>query len=113
MNAPGARLLGRYTLSLHFVGINHQNNHVDLFLDIDKDHLVQYSYHYRSENVARLRGQKVLMKLGTPHRRRYLTYQGEISGGRGRVRILKSGKFRIPSWMHLDQLKPNVRVMLP
>ena len=39
-----------------------------------------------------------LLKLVAPHRRHYLTYEGPISGGRGRVVRVDKGWFRPMLW---------------
>ena len=85
-----------YTLSFHFYGLKHAQNHFDLFLDIDEaSPLVTYklkALNFRKQKI----GFQYPMSLSNPHRRKYLTYQGKISRGKGKIRILKRKSFKLP-----------------
>ena len=98
-----------YTVSFHKT-FSDLPSHVDLFLSWDLDgQLIQYTVSIEELKKARAENRSPICQLGTPHRRKYLEYQGPLSSGRGRVRILRRGKCKIPEKMFDD---PPVSVKL-
>ena len=80
-----------FTISIHYYGIRNPENHLDLFLDPGYEKpIVQYSC--KIEDFRK----KKKFQMGVPHRRKYLSFSGEISGGRGRVRVLRRGSLEAP-----------------
>lgn len=83
---------GDFTLSYHFYSANDHRNHFDLFLDTDGESLLEtwkYLVHPKREKAC-----EGLLFLRAPlHRRVYLAFEGALSQERGRVRILRRGKF--------------------
>lgn len=91
-----------FTVSFHKT-FSDSPSHIDLFLSWDLDgKLVQYTASVEELKKARAEKRSPVCKLGTPHRRKYLDYQGPLSDGRGRVRILRRGKCKIPEKMFDD-----------
>ncbi len=89
-----------YTLVLHYYGSKNDQNHLDLFLDTGEERLLHY------QSPLPLWRKNKSMTLGTPHRRIYLDFQGEISGGRGRVRIVRKGLAQLDTGQPpLEQIK--------
>jgi len=104
---------GQFTLSLHYFFQKSPKNHLDLFLDRDGvSPLDTFRCYYAQEKKSIRGGLKKRNFLGNsivdesargqhpwiftqinPHRRAYLDYAGEIKENRGRVRILRKGKF--------------------
>jgi len=81
---------GDFTLSYHYLGSNDRRNHLELFLDIDgKSALETWRAFADYESTE----DKHRFFAAPPHRRIYLTYSGAISRNRGRLRILRHGKF--------------------
>ena len=97
---------GKYTLSYHFYGQKDIRNHIDLFLTIpEQEELLQ----------IRIKPQSILNKkcTGTPgtlHRRIYMEFQGKISNNRGKVRILKQGKYRTGLWILKEELPIIIKI---
>lgn len=92
---------GRYTLSLH----KGQNvvTHFDLFLDLpESTELIHYSIGLNEwRKIAEQKDIKAdshkikpLLKRGKNHRKKYATFSGAVSKNRGRVRVLKQGRFK-------------------
>gem|GEM_PF-3498586 len=76
------------TISFHFYGAQHPNNHFDLFI-VSHDNL--YLEHYplsKTELRLLLSGKPVAITPGHSHRLKYLNYSGSLGDNRGRVRIL-------------------------
>lgn len=78
-------------MGLQYVILEHTVNgavHFDLMLEVEgQDRL-------RTLQLARwplLPGEEVALTELPPHRRHYLTYQGEVSGNRGTVRRVETG----------------------
>ena len=78
---------GDFTLSYHYFTQRDSRNHLELFLDIDGISPLET---WRNFNG---REQKRRFTAAPAHRRVYLTYSGVISGNRGRLRVLRNGKF--------------------
>ncbi|MBL8033809.1 MAG: hypothetical protein JNJ69_08925 [Leptospiraceae bacterium] len=76
---------GEFTLSYHYYALKDRRNHMELFLDTDGESLLETWQAYRGD-IPRFRS-------APAHRRIYLTFAGHVSGGRGRLRILRRGKF--------------------
>lgn len=83
---------GDFTLSYHFYRANDARNHFDLFLDTDGESLLETWKHiaYPKREKA---SEGLLFLHASLHRRVYLTFEGVLSEERGRVRILRRGKF--------------------
>ena len=108
-----------FTLSLHFYPNLPSENHLDLFLDIDqKNALIHYRAWLRKlkpgiedrKSSKPKKKKNIPMELGNPHRRIYLNFQGRISKGRGKLRILKKGRLSISG--SYDPQKPRKYVKL-
>jgi hypothetical protein len=78
---------GDFTLSYHFYRQRDSRNHLELFLDRDGKSLLQTWQSFgKSQNKRRF--------VAAPdHRRLYLDFSGVLSEGRGRLKILRKGKF--------------------
>lgn len=82
---------GEFTLCYHYFALRDERNHLELFLDIDGESLLETWRSFRKTPLGadgRLR-----FVAGEPHRRQYLNFAGAISNNRGRLRILRRGKF--------------------
>ena len=95
---------GRFTLSLHYFFPKSPDNHFDLFLDRDGiSALDTFRCYYTRKKMIRneLKNSAEFIKDRrpwvftqiNPHRRVYLDYAGAIKENRGRIRILRKGKF--------------------
>ncbi len=76
------------TISLHFYGAQHPDNHFDLFI-VSHDNL--YLEHYplsKTDLRQLLSGKPVAITPGHSHRLKYLNYSGLVGDNRGRVRVL-------------------------
>lgn len=88
-----------FTVSYHRTK-EKENSHIDLFLSGSVDELlVQYQCSVEELRKAKKEKRSPVCTLGTPHRRKYLEYSGPIRGDRGRVRVLKRGKCKVPDQM--------------
>lgn len=99
---------GRFTLSYHFYSVRSEKNHFDLFLETGSDSLlIQFSLPAAGFRRAEKDG-RFEMKRGRDHRRKYLTYSGPIDNNRGRIRVLKTGLYRMKKDpARLDRIKIN------
>lgn len=82
---------GDFTLSYHFYSRKDPRNHLELFLDIDGESPLETWQHFGG--LRKSASGSVRFTESQPHRREYLTYAGKISEGRGRLRILRRGRF--------------------
>jgi len=97
---------GRYTLSYHYFGQKDVRNHIDLFLEVpEKEKLIQIRI-----NPKTIRNNKCTGTPGTAHRRIYMEFQGKISNNRGKVRILKRGKYRTGVWILQKELPIIIKI---
>ena len=81
---------GSFTLSYHYFTAKDSRNHLELFLDIDgKSPLETWRCFDRQSQKLRQRR----FSAAPPHRRIYLEFAGKIAGDRGKLRILRRGKF--------------------
>ena len=78
---------GEFTLSYHFYKQRDSRNHLELFLDIDGKSPLETWRNFKGAQP------KHRFVAAPAHRRVYLAYAGTVSGGRGRLRILRRGKF--------------------
>lgn len=83
---------GEFTLSYHFFGCNDRRNHLELFLDTDGESDLETWRHYPHAHDHRA-GKYWRFSRAEPHRRIYLEFAGNVSNNRGRLRILRRGKF--------------------
>lgn len=68
------------------------DGHLDIFFETEGDYLE--TYETSAENFQDLlSGKKILCSKKKPHRNSYLDYEGEISNGRGIIRILWRGTY--------------------
>lgn len=78
---------GDYTLSYHYFRQRDSRNHLELFLDIDGESPLETWRNFEG------RAHTGRFVSAPDHRRVYLQFRGAIKGGRGRLRILRNGKF--------------------
>lgn len=79
----------RYTISYHNTEIG---DHFDLFLENSGDSL--YTYEFRTELFLNfLRGEEISASKKENHRLKYLDFEGDISDGRGFVKIVEKGEY--------------------
>ena len=88
---PARSMSGEFTLSYHFYATKDKRNHFELFLDTDGKSALETWQHYGPLHDARSNG--IRFQESNPHRREYLAFSGVISHGRGRLRILRRGRF--------------------
>lgn len=80
---------GSFTLSYHYYAPGDARNHLELFLDLDGESPLET---WRCFEKTK-RGQTCRFAAAPPHRRIYLEFSGQIAGNRGKLRILRRGKF--------------------
>ncbi|MES0489795.1 MAG: hypothetical protein ABUK01_07385 [Leptospirales bacterium] len=96
----------RYTLSYHYFGQKDTRNHIDLFLEIPQQKkLIQIRIEPKMISNKRCTG-----TLGSLHRSVYMEFQGNIANNRGKVRILKRGKYRTGLWILKKDLPINIKI---
>lgn len=78
---------GDFTLSYHYFRQRDSRNHLELFLDIDGISPLETWRNFTG------REQKGRYTAAPEHRRVYLSFSGIIGGNRGRLRVLRNGKF--------------------
>jgi len=83
---------GQYTLSYHFFRQNDARNHLELFLDVDGESPLETWRCFKKPEHSRT-GRVRRFSAAPPHRRVYLEFAGVITGNRGKLRILRQGKF--------------------
>ncbi|HRP69516.1 MAG TPA: hypothetical protein PLY93_08295 [Turneriella sp.] len=81
---------GEFTLSYHFFRQCDLRNHLELFLDIDGVSPLETWRHFTTRKSP---ARPLRFTAAPEHRRVYLMFAGEVSGARGRLRILRRGKF--------------------
>lgn len=81
-----------FTLSYHFYAQRDHRNHLELFLDIDgHSELETWQSFGKQSRIDATWPRK--FTGAAPHRRIYLDFYGKLTGNRGRLRILRRGKF--------------------
>ena len=94
---------GFFTLSYHYLARRDARNHLELFLDIDGESPLEtwrcFEKRHRGQTARTMR-----FSAAPPHRRIYLEFAGKITGDRGKLRILRRGKF-----IDCRARKPEVR----
>lgn len=80
----------RCTVSHHLVTLG--DGHLDIFFETEGDYLETYETNAESFQDLIL-GKKILCNKKKPHRNLYLDYEGEISNGRGILRVLWKGTY--------------------
>lgn len=83
---------GHYTLSYHYFRQKDARNHLELFLDIDGESPLETWRCFKKPEHSRT-GRVRRFSAAPPHRRVYLEFSGAITGNRGKLRILRQGKF--------------------
>ncbi|MFO1471151.1 MAG: hypothetical protein U1F27_08955 [Turneriella sp.] len=94
---------GSFTLSYHYFTPKDSRNHLELFLDIDGESLLETWRCFENPGQNKTR-QARRFSSAPPHRRIYLEFAGKIAGNRGKLRILRRGKF-----IDYRARKPEVR----
>ena len=82
-------------MSHRFVILEHalaEGPHYDLMLERPSD-LATWSFREQPRTPARMTGRRI-----QPHRKHYLAYEGPLSRGRGTVRRVDEGTFRVLDW---------------
>jgi hypothetical protein len=80
----------RYTLSYHYFSQRDARNHLELFLDVGEDLPLETWRCFRGEPLKQARRR---FAAAPAHRRVYLGFAGNVSGDRGKLRILRKGFF--------------------
>ena len=91
---------GSFTLSYHYYAPGDARNHLELFLDLDGESPLETWCCFEKTK----RGQTCRFAAAPPHRRIYLEFAGKITENRGKLRILRQGKF-----IDYRARKPEVR----
>lgn len=84
---------GDFTLSYHYFRQQDSRNHLELFLDLDGKSDLETWRNFPSVRHERQLGTAARFVSAPDHRRVYLDFSGPVSGGRGKLRILRRGKF--------------------
>lgn len=90
---------GDFTLSYHYFRQQDSRNHLELFLDVDGKSDLETWRHFPSIRRERLLGtgrdfsRSARFVAAPSHRRIYLDFSGPVSGDRGKLRVLRRGKF--------------------
>ncbi|MCB1193646.1 MAG: hypothetical protein H7A23_15450 [Leptospiraceae bacterium] len=86
--------MNQITVSLHEVG---SDSHIDIFFDVlPEEKLITYMA--RTEDwIFFKKGKIITCAKKEDHRRIYLSYEGDISDNRGKLKVLWQGKYSNPS----------------
>ena len=118
----------QYTLSFHFYGGKHQDNHLDLFLDMTHDISSHNTKNDGIETAGSISQEKPLitykafikdrsqrskndvweMTLSESHRKVYMSHQGRVSKNRGKVRILRKGCLHLSNGFKKTTIKIKI-----
>ena len=82
----------RFTLSYHYFTQRDTRNHLELFLDVADEAPLETWRLFRGQGQTRTDERKRFV-AAPEHRRVYLDCSGNVSGGRGKLRIVRRGFF--------------------